>query len=656
MGLPFVKNHHSTGVAEPPSCSIIVQSDSTEDGEWEEFTPKEMLETLYRSVKSRAENLGTAEVKHGAQPTPYLSRSSLPFSRPFSPSPFRLPPQLSPYRPSTTEDISATKHEDKIPPRLKDIIQLLSKIRGSSSLFSTRLILISDSGGQPNYLDVFPLFVRNKCLALFTLKLNERLDNIPKLSYCIRGIDMTDMAKLQCSHEQLLESLVKSMSSFHPSLVQSSDCRRNACFAVIGTFADKIDECKSESLEEKNSKLAQNLKAYEDLQIREDIVPINAITSDDKQRKEYRQELRSLIRKSPPLKFDIKVIWFGFYLCLSIQSKAEQRAILSLQECLDIGSSLNMNEQETRDAIDFFHNLNLLLHYPTDTLDNFVIIDLKPIFELVSKLISLSFLNEKDLREHFKLQLTVADRRKLKEYGSFSQQTLEENFTFPEPLNAKAFIDLLGEVKAVAIVKHSKQPPTLFMPCLLNYATKVEEDEKSTKAPYPLILRLYSTTHGYVPLPPGFSPTLIVLLLSSRSFGIDHDDQQYRNIFVLRRSGNKGNVTIFERRLQLEIYYSFNIISEYSLIRSDVHKAILETEKRLNFDTESITIEDSFPCSCSPPIPDSRHIPCKPALDRHEADFDRSGRRTYNKAECVQIKEARPLKKKEFRWLSSGMQ
>ena len=36
--LPAMKRH-STGIAEPPSCSIIVGDDSSENVEWEELTP-----------------------------------------------------------------------------------------------------------------------------------------------------------------------------------------------------------------------------------------------------------------------------------------------------------------------------------------------------------------------------------------------------------------------------------------------------------------------------------------------------------------------------------------------------------------------------------------------------------------------------------------
>ena len=680
MGQPPVLHHHSTAVAEPPKCSIIVGDGGSVDVKWEELTPEKMFDMVCTSIEAVTEPVATkpthevertsdvrsspisstssslapsyqSSSKHSTTSPPsshpsFLSHSSY-ISRLSSPSHWHsLSLPSSPSRPTTE-----AKRERNFPQVLKDIMQRLANVKPSSTLFSTKLILMSDSGGQPNYLDIFPLFVRNRCLALFTLKLNERLDTIPKFSFCIEDepISMAD-TMLQCSHGQLLESLAKSMSPFLPSLSPLSDWDdHTARFTIIGTFVDKVEECADESIDDKNASLAQNLKAYEKLQMGKTILPINAVTTNKEQRDEYILKLRERISKAPSITVKIKLRWFGFY--LSLQTEAKQRAILSLQECLDIGSSLDMDEQETRKAITFFHNLNLILHYQTKSLDSIVIINLKPIFDLVSRLIGISCFKENELKKYFNIELDSDIRSEFQKCGQLDEQTLKETFQFPEPLDAVAFIDLLAEVKAVAIIEKSK-PRSFFMPCVLSCALN-EEDKILKKLSHPLILRLKCERrpkHDYVPLPPSFSPTLIVLLLSSGLFSIGHD-QQYRNIFVLCRSGNKGIVTIIERRVQLEIYYSF-LDSECSYIRSDVHEAILETEKRLSFDTESITIEDSFPCSCSPPIPDSRHIPCKSASDHYEADCERSGR---HMAECEQIKKPRILKKKELRWLSSGM-
>ena len=635
MGRPPAVDRHSTGVAEPPSCSIIVGDDSSEDVEWEELTPDRMLDMVCETIEALAEpvdHLGTERhavlQRHETGATPTLS------------DPAHSPPGAAGHTP-------ATKHRPRdFPQILTAIMQRLPKVRGSTRLFRTRLLLMSDSGGQPNYLDVFPLFVRNKCLALFTLKLNEPLHAIPQFSYCIQGhsISMAD-TMLQYSYWQLLESLAKSMSSFLPSLSQSSGCCGNARFAVVGTFADRMDECASESLEDKNTILAQSLKAYERLRINykgKAILPINAITSDKKQRRQYMMELRRHIARSPSVEVTIKLRWFGFYLSLLSSSKAKQRAILSLQECLDIGRSLDMDEQETRKAITFFHNLNLILHYQTDELDMLVIINLKPILDLVSLTIGVSFIDEDELHDFFSIDLPAGAREHFQQHGCFDRRTLHECLQFPRLLNADAFINLLAEVKAVAIIKNSN---AFFMPCVLRYASKEEECKiMKDRLSCPWIVRLKiqsSYQELYVPLPPAFSPTLIVLLLSSHLFSIVSGLRQYRNIFVLHYR-NGGDVTIIERQLQLEIYYSFSD-SECSAIRSFVRETILGAEKRLSFDVDHISIEDSFPCSCSSsPQRESHHILCKPT----------SG---PPRAQCELTRRKCELKEQELRWLSPGM-
>ena len=45
------------------------------------------------------------------------------------------------------------------------------------------------------------------------------------------------------------------------------------------------------------------------------------------------------------------------------------------------------------------HNLNLILHYQTDELDMLVIINLKPILDLVSLTIGVSFIDEDELHD-----------------------------------------------------------------------------------------------------------------------------------------------------------------------------------------------------------------------------------------------------------------
>ena len=632
MGRPPAVDRQSTGVAEPPCCSIIV---SPEDVEWKELTPDRMLDTLCKTIENLlAQPVDDHTVQHeaGAIPT-----SSSPRRSPTTSSSDTLPGQ------------ARIKFKRDYPQILRDLIERLPKVNEPTTLSEARLILMFDSGGQPNYLDVFPLFVRNKCLAIYTLKLNEKLDAFPQFSYCIQGhsISMAD-TMFQYTQEQLLESLAKSMSSFLPFLSPSSQC--NAQFTIIGTFADKMDECKGETIADKNTSLAKNLKAYEPLRVNykgKAIFPINAITNDDKQRKEYMTELRRLINKeSPCIKVDIKLLWFAFYLTLLSSAEDKQRAILSWQECLAIGRSLDMDEQETRKAIMLFHNLNLIFHYQTEELDNcFVIVDLKPIFDLVSYLIGVSFIDEDELHDLFGIDLPAGVKDHFQNHGCFDKETLEKRFLgkFPELLSAKAFIDLLAKVKAIAIINESN---AFFMPCVLRYASREEERKITKDHSCPWIVRLRISlgyTKDYVPLPPSLSPTLIVLLLSSDSFNIDKesDRHQYRNIFTLQFN-DEGDVIIVERQLQLEIYYSFSDNECYE-IRSHILEAILETKKRLGI-ADDVKIEESFPCSCSSQTENlqPRHILCKPTSGPPHV-------------QCNLKRKKCDLNKQELRWLVQGM-
>ena len=658
MGRPPAVDRHSTGVAEPPSCSIIVGDDKSDNVEWEELTPDRMLDMVCETIAALAEPADehlepavqhdtAAAVQHDIAAIQHDTAAAVPLTIPSYQSHLHSLPSTSAQRsPPVASRIAAPppakRRRYDFPQILSDIMQRLPVVRGSTRLFSTRLILMSDPGGQPNYLDIFPLFVRNKCLAIYTLKLNELLHGIPEFSYCIQGhpIRMAD-TMLQYSYWQLLESLAKSMSSFLPSLsLPSSHCRGNARFTVIGTFADRMNECVDESLEDKNTSLARSLKSYEHLRINykgKAILPINAVTSDKEQRRQYMMELRRQINKAPSIEVTIKLRWFGFYLTLLSLAKAHQRAILSLQECLDIGRSLDMDEQETRKAITFFHNLNLILHYQTDELDMLVIVELKPILDLVSLLIGSSFINEENLHDFFGIDLPAGAREHFQQHGCFDRQTLAECFKFPELLNADKFIHLLAEVKAIAVIEKFN---ALFMPCVLRYAPMVEEFKIMSELSCPWIVRL-KIQDLYGPLPPGFSPALIVLLLSSDSFRIVLGTCQYRNIFVLHYHRG-GVITIVEKHVQLEIYYSFSD-SDCSVIRSLILEAILETEKRLSFDVDSITIEDSFLCSCNPQIEGpSRHILCKPSCTEPP------------RARCELTRKICELRKQELRWLPSG--
>ena len=122
MGRPPAVDRHSTGVAESPSCSIMVGDDSSEDVEWEELTPDRMLDMVCETIEALAEpvdHLGTERhavlQQHETGATPTLC------------DPPHSPPGAAGHTP-------ATKHRPRhFPQILTDIMQRLPKVRGSTT-------------------------------------------------------------------------------------------------------------------------------------------------------------------------------------------------------------------------------------------------------------------------------------------------------------------------------------------------------------------------------------------------------------------------------------------------------------------------------------------------------------------------------------------
>ena len=147
--------------------------------------------------------------------------------------------------------------------------KLLEEIFSSDSspdFLTAHLVLTIDSGGQPNFMDAARLFLRNNSLYLLTIKLNERLDEKPKFNFFINGkpISMCSTA-IQLTNLQLVECLAKNVSSVQLTTPNTEDGAepRQAKFMIVGTFRDKANECRDETIADKNCILRDRLKDCE---------------------------------------------------------------------------------------------------------------------------------------------------------------------------------------------------------------------------------------------------------------------------------------------------------------------------------------------------------------------------------------------------------
>ena len=146
-------------------------------------------------------------------------------------------------------------------------------------------------------------------------------------------------------------------------------------------------------------------------------------------------------------------------------------------------------------AIQFFHDISLIMHFDTPKLRDSVIIDTKPVLHKLSRLITLSFLDEDFLAEHYEdIVLPDGAKELLQHHGRFTRSTLESCVEFSESIPLQFFVDILEHVKIVAAIDQTSE---YFMPCALPYATEMPDSS------HPWVIRLRErrgVDEEYVPI------------------------------------------------------------------------------------------------------------------------------------------------------------
>ena len=336
MGKEPAPQRNSTACIDPPSRYMLISSEADSKAaqvEWEKVTTDKMFEMVCGAVKKTIEES--------------------PLDKPLvhSDKPAALPVVWFP-----------------------DLLKKLYSSKSSGVIFNSHWMMVTDCGGQPPFLDATALFLHNSCLQIFPLKLNEHLSEIPKFSYLFNGKSAnSDQFHAMLSNQQTMETLVKSTASIQPPYTPSAtECPKGAKFTIVGTFEDKAHHC-SETVAEKETILKLVLEPYEAFRVQlgsKVILPINAVTANIEERKESAKKLRRLLEKANvTMKVEVKLRWFGF-LRLSMLAIAEKdgKAILTLSECYRLGDSLGMDKSETMQAIQFFHDISLIMHFDTPKL------------------------------------------------------------------------------------------------------------------------------------------------------------------------------------------------------------------------------------------------------------------------------------------------
>ena len=290
-------------------------------------------------------------------------------------------------QPSSAVKVDASQREETWCVRRAMKRQYLSRMQAGakrkSDLNNEELLDVDDTGGQPMFHEVLPVFVKNTMLGMLIVKLNEPLDSYPLVEYYGRGERIGEPFNSPFTHLDTLR---------HCMRVIRSTCDRNTCpkIAFVGTHKDLAHECPQESIEMKEKKLrsiipremAVNIVQGDSL-----LLAINAKNpgkEDEKVVSILRKKAMEELHKVKPVKIPLR--YFPLEMAFQRMAKEQRKSVMSKEECFRVAATYNFTRESFEAALKYLHGLKLVFYYE-EVLPNVVFIDSQAILDKITELV-----------------------------------------------------------------------------------------------------------------------------------------------------------------------------------------------------------------------------------------------------------------------------
>ena len=291
-------------------------------------------------------------------------------------------------QPSSAVKVDASRREETWCVRRAMKRQYLSRMQAGakkkSDLNDKDVLDVDDTGGQPMFHEVLPVFIQNTMLGVLVVKLNEPLDSFPLVEFYTRGERVGEPFKSPFTHLDTLR---------HCMRVIRSTCDSNTCpkIAFVGTHKDVQHECPQESIEMKEKKLRSIIpQEMEDNIIVHGeslLLAVNVKTPGDEDetvisilRKKANEELCKLKPKKVPLRY------IPLEMAFQRMAKEQGKSVMSKQECFEVAATYNFTQESFEAALKYLHGLKLIFYYE-EVLPNIVFIDAQAILDKITELV-----------------------------------------------------------------------------------------------------------------------------------------------------------------------------------------------------------------------------------------------------------------------------
>ena len=478
----------------------------TIEGKWSEIDNEDMFDVVAEMIL-----LAEPESSNESQPQTYYdddddaapqkrSKKSNVFARLInrlrkrSKSVEHLDATDSPQACASAQALDSSAYQNAMNVIMNKLIQHITKMRGKiydskmSELSSrkglkTKWVYFTDSGGQPQYHELLPLFMRRISSALCVIRLPDKLNETQSVEYFKDG---EQIGAAQCSQFTALDTVKCLVNTIQSYATQDNPPK----IILVGTHLDKLEEQSKhdtltelagdshdshETLEEKDKQLIEILEHdYSDQLVyysessneKRLLFPLNTLNPGEHE-KTVAQSIRQSVETSGAKEVKIPIWWYILELLLQELAKELGRGVLSRTECLEMAHLLGIKEDSFNAALVYFDELNVIKYSP-GILPDVVFVDSQIPLDKVSKFIYHSYL----LRQPTS-SLNI-EWRHFRDQGVVSRECLKKfdhNYV-PGIFSENHFIQYLKQLLVLApIPRPPWAPSSKQLPCI----SRVEE-------------------------------------------------------------------------------------------------------------------------------------------------------------------------------------
>ena len=463
---------------------------------------------------------------------------------------------------SSTSDAPKQATTSLLDDLVKQITQLaLHTTKGSEEsgdFTDANWIHLIDSGGQPQFYDLLPIFIHHATSIVLVQRLCDRLNDRPTVEYYDEEGVLVGVSYL--SHFTNLETVKCLTRTMHSHPTEG----KHPKIMIACTHRDMEKEC-SETRTEKNETLFNLLYPLfpDDLvlyraALNEPIFPLNA-KEPNAEDKRVARILQQEIESSSPDPEELPLWWYFLEIALGRLAAMLDKRVLSRNECLSVAHNFRFSEKEFDAALHYFDELNLCLYYP-DVLPDVVFSDPQVPLDKASELVQQSY----KLRDAKQAKMSQGPQEaleakwlKFRDQGIVRREFLEK---FPKHYRDKLFtpthlLQLFNHLLIFAPFTKDEY----FMPSLLQMLPPEKLDKHRAPSSSPVAPLIIHFSHGWPRN--GIFCCLVVYLINHGKWqvilpGTGSPILLARNCVKFRIPRSACTVTLIDSYVNFEIHIS----------------------------------------------------------------------------------------------------